>query len=451
MNSIAAFIDAHARPAFADGSAVLSLLTSCLQRLNDPAQPIWVPPSLAQHSVQAVCQNLHRQILEPLVVTLSSDAEQFPTGRENATILREWIGNFRNQALSSFTQATARFPPAWCEASRNTLLGELGEMERGLTALWAGRGELTERTTLQFSSSVDGTRVIDYEIRRNVYFHDDVEHVYTQLATKTLRSRAITVRRNGTEITGEWSSPHTFEEFVGSKSVYYSEPSGLAGMALEGLQIVGKPVMDAMDPLGLGRMVEASECKGRQQNYRFNPAEVEKWLLWLQGANSLSATVVRRAFEIYPQDESWSCGPHSAARALAMLGKMPLDQVGSFIGLCPKSLSGVRLAFVSVKNTSVGPRPGELAKYAGARHLRIGTLAQMIDTVESQMRLQRPMIILIRADKGGINLHYVNVLGIADNRSSFIILDPKNEIYSVKAFDAHGLCQTWLGAHMILF
>jgi len=160
---------------------------------------------------------------------------------------------------------------------------------------------------------------------------------------------------------------------------------------------------------------------------------------------------IEEAMSIYQQNEAWACGPHSAARARIMCSKMSVQEFPAFIANCPRTSYQFRLfGMIDVGNTSIGPPPGDLARYSHGTHISSrGT--SLREHLVTHLNQGKPAVVLITAKPGTIFLHYIVLVGYNAALQSFFCLDGNNP-YNLSASDLDSRMDIpVVGKHAILY
>jgi len=128
----------------------------------------------------------------------------------------------------------------------------------------------------------------------------------------------------------------------------------------------------------------------------------------------------------------WCCGPNSALRCLALLGR-PVPNAMDFVEKCPRHED---VAFVPVP--AFGPTHKELANYlTSSGHfngLRLGTPTtdnwnDILHHLQKSVDLQQPMILLLVFSE--FKMHYVTLAGYNRNEGKVLIVDTDGSFYAL--------------------
>ncbi len=181
------------------------------------------------------------------------------------------------------------------------------------------------------------------------------------------------------------------------------------------------------------------EARERQACFSRRSDEEKSECVRRLGGGTIAEERLIRGLDVYPQSESWTCGPHSALRLLLILGRgsIQAEVVASFVARAPKTLGGV--------GADVGPMPAELAAYSQLRHCRHGAPAAAGAFLRDSVGRQEPVVVLV--GRGGLLLHYVVVVG--HSQRGFVILDTGNSLSLIAESELLSTMDTYLGVHTV--
>ena len=158
------------------------------------------------------------------------------------------------------------------------------------------------------------------------------------------------------------------------------------------------------------------------------------------GYQLLPTPAIEAAQRVTPQRylgelASWCCGPNSAARAAALLGR-GVGDLRAFIQACPAS--------VSLPGAKVGPDPRMLRDYLKRQgafaglpvhcHL-FGRWADTARCINESLDAGRPYVALLVF--GQFSMHWVCVVGRHAASDSVAILDTDGELYTMMYEELH--------------
>ncbi|KAL9652937.1 hypothetical protein ABK040_015453 [Willaertia magna] len=165
--------------------------------------------------------------------------------------------------------------------------------------------------------------------------------------------------------------------------------------------------------------------------------------------HKINPQAVSEAMKLRAQNETWSCGPHSAARAKTIMKTFNSNNFNDFINKCPKSFgnsnvsgtvsgaavgtlfgpigtligAGIGFAFDEVsKKYPVGPTPSDLANYANGSYYSSKSFDDKF--IETTVDQGNAIVVLFMFSP--LSMHYVNVIGY--DEYNYVILDTNNSI-----------------------